>query len=391
MIACPFCSSDKVSKNGFSRRDVMTKSGKQTYRVQKYRCMNNHIFRKNAQTSFSDSFIEHVVYVYLRCLSLNTTVDIIQETYEMDILSKQQVLAFLEEVADSLPTLEDVDSLLTPVRSGFVALDGTWFSFNDEQVVLLVAFDPVSFDIIAAAFEPDETEDGYTRLLTMVINKLGSHSLKGIYGDGDNGLLASLKKLIPFVPFQLCIVHKELRMGQLVPVKSIHHSKHFTDQQKHEIKEFQFLFREVIYAKTKEESVQALERLGKYVKQNPQERFLKAYRSLNRNFSLTLTHFVHPEMQRDNNLLECFNGIIKPRLKLMKSFKKKENLDRYLKLFLLEYRFRPLKESAFKDRRGQSPLQLSNVYLPKYYNFITYLRTHFSLSFQSIPLENQPF
>ena len=96
-------------------------------------------------------------------------------------------------------------------------------------------------------------------------------------------------------------------------------------------------------------------------------------------------------MQRDNNLLECFNGIIKPRLKLMRSFKKKENLDRYLKLFLLEYRFRPLKESAFRDRRGQSPLQLSNVYLPKYYNFITFLRTHFSLSFQSIPLENQPF
>ncbi len=342
METCPFCSSEVVVKNGSDSKEVWTKSGKKLYRVQKYRCSNMHIFRKNAPFSFTDSFIEHVVYVYLRCLSLNTTVDIIQETYEKDVLSKQQVLDFLELVADRLPTLSDIDELFTPRRSGFVALDGTWFSFNDEEIVLLVAFDPVSFDIIAAHWEKDETEEGYTRLVSEVIQKLGALEIKGAYGDGDNGLILSLKKLLPHVPFQLCIVHKEMRMGQLVPVKSLHHSRYFTDEQKHEIKTFQFLFREVIYAKTKEESVAALETLGKYVKQNPNERFLKAYRSLNRNFQYTLTHFNHVHMERDNNLLECFNGILKPRLNLMKSFKKEENLDRYLKLFLLEYRFRSL-------------------------------------------------
>ena len=170
-------------------------------------------------------------------------------------------------------------------------------------------------------------------------------------------------------------------MGQLVPVKSLHHSKYFTPQQKHDIRTFQFLFREVIYAKTKEDSLKALEKLGTYVKQNPNERFLKAYRSLSKNFQYTLTHFNHVHMERDNNLLECFNGIIKPRLNLMKSFKKEDNLDRYLKLFLLEFRFRPLKESRFKDRRGQSPLESGGVFLPKYYNFIRFLREHFKLSF----------
>lgn len=198
----------------------------------------------------------------------------------------------------------------------------------------------------------------------------------GAYGDGDNGLIFSLKRLLPHVPFQLCIVHKEMRMGQFVPIKSLHVSKQMTPQQKHQIKEFQFLFREAIYAKTKDESVEALGRLEKYVKLNPQERFMKAYRSLSRNFAFTLTHFDHPHMHRDNNILECFNGILKPRLDLMKSFKKKENLDRYLKLFLLEFRFRPLKE-----RRGQTPLQLGDVYLPKYYNFIRFLREQFNLRF----------
>lgn len=381
MISCPLCSSSDVKKNGSIIKTVMKKGGKRNITVQKYKCSNMHVFRVGNPPLFDDSFIEQVVYVYLRCLSLNTTIDIIREMYEQDVLSKRLILDFLVTVADRLPTLSEIDDVFEPKRSGFVALDGTWFSFNDEEIVLLVAFDPVSFDIIAANFEKDETEDGYTRLVSEVIQKLGALEIKGAYGDGDNGLISSLKKLLPHVPFQLCIVHKEMRMGQLVPVKSLHHSKYFTDQQKHDIKTFQFLFREVIYAKTKEESVKALETLSKYVKQNPNERFKKAYRSLNKNFQYTLTHFNHVHMERDNNLLECFNGIIKPRLNLMKSFKKEDNLDRYLKLFLLEFRFRPLKESKFRDRRGQSPLELGGVFLPKYYNFIRFLREHFKLSF----------
>lgn len=382
MVTCSLCGNLDTKKNGIDTKEVITKSGKKSYHVQKYRCSNMHVFRLNVPFSFSDSFIEYVVYVYLRCLSLNTTVDIVRATYEQQVLTKQQILDFIELVADALPDIDEVDSLLTPRRSGYIALDGVWFSFNEKEIVLLVCFDPVSFDIIAASFEEDETEDGYTRLLTTTINKLGAHSIEGVYGDGDNGLLASLKKLIPFVPFQLCVFHKELRMGQLIPIKSLNHFKHFTDKQKKEIREFQFLFRTAIYANTKEDAVKAFRQLGEYVKVKKQERFNKAYRSLYKNFELTLTHFSNPQMKRDNNLLECFNGILKPRLNLMKSFKKEENLDRYLKLFLLEFRFRPLKESRFKERRGNSPLELGDVYLPEYYNFLTFLRKQFKLSFQ---------
>ena len=209
--------------------------------------------------------------------------------------------------------------------------------------------------------------------------------VKGIYADGDKGFLKALKRLLPTTSFQLCVFHKELRMGQVVPVKSVRVSKKLTAHQKHDIKTFQVLFREVIYADTKEQSIEARDRLKRYVdsdKHQYEERFLKAYRSLIHNFKYTLTHFDHPGMRRDNNLLECFNGIIKPRLDLMKGFKKKENIDRYLKLFLLEYRFRPLKESRFKDRNGNSPLQVTGANVPAHYNFVTLLREELHLSFQ---------
>jgi hypothetical protein len=363
----------------------MSKNGIIKQKVQRFQCNGGHIFRDTSGSEWTDSFIEHVVFVYLRCLSLNTTIDIIREQYETDILTKGLILEFIEQVADVLPTIDDIDYLYYPRRSGYLAFDGVWFSFGKEEIVLLVCFDPETFDIVSARWEMDETEKGYETLITDAVNKIKAVNVKGVYADGDKGFCMALKRLLPTVPFQLCVFHKELRMGQIVPVKSVRRSTQMPDQTKHEIKVFQLLFREVIYATSKEASITALERLKQYVKSSSHtqpERFMKAYRSLATNFKYTLTHFDHPDMKRDNNLLECFNGIIKPRLDLMRGFKKKENLDRYLKLFLLEYRFRPLKESRFKDRNGNSPLEVGQIILPKYYNFLTHLRTELHLSFQ---------
>ena len=384
MIICPECNQTSVRKNGIIEREIMKKSGKYIQKVQAYRCDNGHRFTKSEREIWDDSFIETVVFVYLRCLSLNTTIDIIRMFYEIEILTKSLILDFIESVADALPTLDDIDGLFHPVRSGYIAVDGVWFSYGRKEIVLLVAFDPATFDIVSARFEKDETEAGYELLLTDVANKLRATNIKGIYADGDKGFLRALKRLLPTVPLQMCVFHKELRMGQIIPIKSVRFSKQMSNNQKHDIKVFQLLFREVIYAETKDKSIEALERLKRYVGSDThgyEDRFLKAYRSLVHNFKYTLTHFDHPEMKRDNNLLECFNGIIKPRLDLMKGFKIQENLDRYLKLFLLEYRFHGLKESRFKDRRGKSPLQVAGVILVPYYNFLTYLRTHLNFNY----------
>lgn len=384
MFSCPVCSSLTVKKNGIIEKTVMQKSGKKVKRIQLYKCSSGHKFRLTSPAAFDDSFIEYTVYLYLRCLSFNTTVDIIRATYEEDILSKGQVLDFLECVADALPTIDDVDLVLAPVRSGFLAMDGVWFSYNDTQIVLLVCFDPVTFDIIHAFWTEQETQSSYTKLLTSVLKKIPKEKIRGVYGDGDLGLIHALKEQLPDVPFQMCVVHKEMRMGILVPVKRVNISKKLSDETKTAIKTFQQLFRNCIYADSKEEAKAALPKLKTFAQESGQDRFLRAYRSLAYNFQYTLTHFDHPHMERDNNLIECFNGILKPRLSLMKSFKKQKNLDRYLKLFLLEFRFRVLKESRFKTRRGQCPLEIGEVYLPKYYNFITFLREKFNLRFSPL-------
>ena len=363
-------------------RMVMTKTGKRIRHIQNFRCASGHFFKGSGQPNWDDSFIELVVYFYLRCLSLNTTLDLIRSVYEEELLNKAHILEFIEWVADGLPSLDDIDRLFVPHRSGYLAFDGTWFKYGKENIVLLVCFDPISFDVISAIWEKEETSAGYGRLINQVTSKLPKDRIKGIYGDGDNGLILSLKTHFPKVPFQLCVVHKNFRMSQTVPIHSAKKSKRFTQEVKTEILEYAKLFMATLYADSKETAAQALGDLLIWTKNHPREKFVKAVAQLKHNFAYTLTHFDYPDMMRDNNLLECFNGCLKPRLELMRGFKKQDNLDRYLKLFLLEFRFRPLRESRFNYRRNLSPLELGGVYLPKYYNFLNFLRLHLHLSYQ---------
>ena len=384
MKICPKCNSLNSKKDGVIYTEIMSKSGKKKKATQNYRCENGHFFNFRTNDNYTNSFVEFVVFVYLNCLSLNTTLEIVRAYYEDDILSKARVLDFLEIVADALPTIDDIDNLFHPKRSGYLALDGVWFKFRGLQIVMLVCFDPETFDVIDVIWSLQEDERGYTDLLMRVTKKMGFSNIKGIYAYGDKGLMKSLKKHLPLVPFQVCIVHKEMRMGQIVPVKSVNIPKKLSESTKSEIKEFQEKFRAVIYANSKEESFLALGELKQYVEATNQERFKKAYRSLKTNFKYTLTHFDHIGMMRDNNLIECFNSIIKPKLRLMKGFKKYENMDRYLKLFLIDYRFHALKESRFLERRGLCPLESAGANLPKYYNFLTFLRKQLNLSFTSL-------
>lgn len=385
MIRCPVCGTLRFRKSGIITKVIMSKSGKRIRRFQTRRCLNGHFFKTEDHSSgWTDSFIEYVVYVYLRCLSLNTTVDIIRATYEDEVLTKSQVLEFIQSVGNVLPGLDDIDRLFSPRRSGYLAFDGVWFNYERDTVVLLVCFDPQTFDVISALWSQEETRAGYENLIQSVLRKLPRGSIKGLYGDGDNGLIMALKRYFPYTPFQLCVVHKSLRMEQTVPVKLAAKSHRIPIETRQEILEFSQLFHGTLYADTKEAALKGLTDLLHWTNRHPGEKFLKAVNQLKRNFQYTLTHFDYPGMERDNNLIECFNGCLKPRLKLMRGFKKQDNLERYLKLFLLEFRFHLLKESRFKDRRGMSPLQLGGVMLPKYYNFLTFLRNQLKLSYQPV-------
>ena len=216
-------------------KTIMARTGKKTRKIQSYRCENGHFFQKGNVDSWNDSFVELVAFTYLNCLSLNVTINIIRAVYDSTILSKAIILGFLEKVADEVPDIDSIDNIFHPKRSGYLAVDGVWFKFRGMDIVMLVCFDPETFDVIEAIWSLQEDEKSYTKLLLKVSKKMGFKNINGVYGDGDKGLMKTLKTHFPLVPFQLCIVHKEMRMGQLVPVKSVNVSKRMSEKTKKEI------------------------------------------------------------------------------------------------------------------------------------------------------------
>lgn len=386
-ITCPHCRQPARKRSGTITVEQVTRTATQRRRRTAYRCMKDHRFTANGDISrFTNSFIEYVVTLYLHGLSLNDTVTCVRLQFEQDLLSKPTLIDFLETVADQLPGLRELDDLLHPWRSGYLAVDGVFFKYRSLSFGILFGFDPVTFDVVHYRLALTEGKAQWSTFLTELHQyyRLKQTKVKGLYLDGQKYLVPASKQVFPDVPRQLCIVHKLIRMGQKVPIKSLKRSRKLTQRQKQLIRSFKRRFEAVIFAETKQESKERLVSLKQWANDHPDERFQKALNGLKRHFALTLTHFDYPDMERDNNLIECFNSVISRRLDLLKGFKKPKNIERYLKLLLLDYRFRPLKEGRVSaGRKGKSPLELARVGVPKTYNWIKYLRESLNLDFRS--------
>ena len=315
--------------------------------------------------------IEYVTYLYLRSLSFNQVNAILRAFYERDVFTKDTLIDHIEQLADRIPDYQAISRWLKPKRSGYYALDGTWLKYRGEDIVLLILFDVETLDTIAYHVANEETKEAYTTLINLALPEIAV-GMKGFFCDGDPGLLAALENQCHGVPVQLCVFHKYSRIGQLIPFKR---PKNALDK---EIKE---RIEKILFAESKDEAISALQQLEEFAKEN------KSYGKLNevievihRNFDLLLTHFEHTEMSPYNNVLEGFNHIIKRRTRLMKGFKKEINIDRWLKLLLLDWRFHVLKESDFESRRGKMPLELAEVALPEIYNWLTFIRKNYKKS-----------
>jgi len=87
---CPKCSKEGIKKAGKIRVEKIERTRFKLVLRQAYRCMNNHLFIPNhTQSSFTNSFIEYAVIVYLRSLSLNAVIQILRVQFEKNILTKE--------------------------------------------------------------------------------------------------------------------------------------------------------------------------------------------------------------------------------------------------------------------------------------------------------------
>ena len=313
---------------------------------------------------FTRNMIAQAIFVYLHSISLNSVSAIFSSWYNFDVFSKDTLINGIEKYMSELPDNFQITEWLKPERSGYYALDGTWMKYRGRDIVLLILFDVKTLDVVNWKIARTENETNYSKLLLDAYKEISSN-IKGFFCDGDPGLLKALRILFSDAPIQMCVFHKYCRAGQVIPFVRI---KNDVDR---EIKK---LTEQVLFAKTKQDAINSLEKLQRYAQKHQKHKKLKELIGvLKRNFHLLLTHFDNPEMSPYNNVLEGFNYIVKRKTKLMKGFKKPVNINMWIKLIMLNWRFHYLKESCFKDRKNKSPLELAGCELPKIYNWVTYI------------------
>lgn len=318
---------------------------------------------------FDIAMVEYVAFMYLRTLSFNSIIAIVRAWYDKKVLSKNILIDHIEQLADRIPDNQKVSAWLKPHRSGFYALDGTWLKYRGRDIVLLILFDVRTLDLIAWTVALEETATSYRKLIEPAKAEIAG-CLRGFFCDGDPGLLNVLKNDFPNIPIQMCVFHKYARVGRIVPF--VRNKSVFDKEIKQRVEE-------VLFAASKLEAINALKKLERFADENKKHKKLQEVIGvIQHNFDLLLTHFDHEGMSPYNNVLEGFNHVLKRRLRLMKGFKKPININRWLKLILLDWRFHVLKETTFKERRGKSPLQLAGVTLPVIHNWMKFVRQNFT-------------
>ena len=323
---------------------------------------------------YTVKIIEHVTFMYLRSMSFNQVNAILRSFYERDVFTKATLLDHIEQLADRIPDHQAISRWLKPTRSGYYAIDGTWIKYRGEDRVLLILFDVETLDTIAYYVAEDETKESYAALFSLADIEI-SVGKKGFFCDGDPALLAVLQELHKGTPVQVCVFHKYARLGQLIPFR----------RPKNEIdKAIKERVEKILFAESKDNAISALQELEQFAKEHQSHKKLdEVIGIIHHNFDLLLTHFEHSGMSPYNNVLEGFNHIIKRRIRLRKGFKKDINIDRWIKLLLLDWRFHQLKESAFDDRKNKMPLELAGVKLPEIYNWLTFVRKNYKTACKS--------
>jgi len=131
---------------------------------------------------------------------------------------------------------------------------------------------PLLFDIISYLIAERESFDSYQKLIQKVFPKLKDIFIKGIYCDGDRGLIKAVKLNFPSAPIQVCVVHKEFRLGQLLPFKRAYTGKSLDPRFKKKVRFFKETAESIIYAETKNEAEENFKQLKEFMVQKKKNR-----------------------------------------------------------------------------------------------------------------------
>lgn len=122
---------------------------------------------------------------------------------------------FLEWAGKNAPSLYETSLICKPSWSGHLQVDGKHILVDNNWVVLLVAVDIYTLDILMAVLCYDENKVPFQFIIKNLLSL--EYPFKSITTDLGKGFAEEIKKLLPGIPHQVCSIHLLRYMDQRVP------------------------------------------------------------------------------------------------------------------------------------------------------------------------------
>jgi hypothetical protein len=258
--------------------------------------------------------------------------------------------------------------------SGILLLDGKYLN---SHMVLLLAVDYRTQDIVSWRIAENESQDNYKKLITDVQNC--GYIIKALISDGGTGIRALTQKrkpsfirigsrpyprpgvspakehtvFLPNIPHQWCVVHAQRELLKYVRTKA----------KKEEREILTVLINQILFSSTLAQAEKAKEHLNTYGYINYSEAAQRLTKIISSYWKLLTVHYTarvgRYKIPPTTNVIENIISNLNTRLKTMKKIKTHGSAEAICRLIVLKYRLKPLTDSQNKLKRNKSPLELS--------------------------------
>lgn len=274
--------------------------------------------------------------------------------------------------------------------SGILLLDGKYLSRN---MILLLAVDYRTLDIVAWRIAGNESEENYQKLLVDV--ESCGYIIRALVSDGATGIRAlTQKKYIPFtrkgtrtyprpgippapmifstsflagIPHQWCVIHAYRECTRYV--------RKYAKKQEQEA--VQKLIPTILYAATITKAEKAKKALNTYAYMHESVTAHRIMTILSSYWHLLTAHHTvrinRRRIPRDTNAIENVISYLNTRLKTLRKIKTKDSAEAICNLIILNYRLKPFTDSSNKLKKNKSPLELS-VKKKKYFTWSSFIK-----------------
>lgn len=255
--------------------------------------------------------------------------------------------------------------------SGILLLDGKYLNRN---LVLLLAVDYLTLDIVSWSVEYRETVAGYTKLIDSV--EACGYVIGALISDGHAAITSLTRETKPItkckysrtyprpgitpakpkrprlfgVPHQLCLAHAERDLETLV-----------SKLPKRDQKLLLFHCRRILYAKNLKQAQRRQTEFASVSASLPASHQLACLWIFDHWEALTTHHLVRVRGKRipsTSNTVENIISYLTARLKTVKRLRSLKSAVNIANLIVINYRFKPLENTKNKLKKSKTPLEL---------------------------------